>query len=130
MVPSHPQFLVSSEGRYMVSPYWSDMPNGGKRSYGGEPYFGVWSKEDERFIIVYKKKTYKLHRLICEAFNGLPPDEKSVCIHIDENPANNRASNLKWGTQKENLNGANFIAYCRERVGEHSPRIKGRLKIS
>lgn len=31
-VPSIPQLLVSSEGRVMVKPYRSDMPNGGARA--------------------------------------------------------------------------------------------------
>lgn len=87
----------------MVTPYWGEMPHGGFRAYGGQPHFGVWSKMDERFIIVHKGKSYKVAQLVCEAFNGPRPDGM-VCIHIDENPANNRSSNLKWGTQKENLN--------------------------
>jgi hypothetical protein len=49
-------------------------------------------------------------------------------MHLDENAANNRATNVRWGTQKENLNAEGFIAYCRNRVGENSPTIKGRLK--
>lgn len=99
----------------MVAPYRAEMPKGGQRSYGGEPHFGVWSKADQRFIVVYKGKTYKVHRLICEAFNGPAPFEGAVAMHLDENPANNRAGNLKWGTQKENLNAPGFIDYCSHR---------------
>lgn len=110
-VPSEPQFLASSEGRIMVAPYWKSMPHGGVRSYGGEPRFGVWSKVDSRFITVWKGKSFKVHRLVCEAFNGPSPFERAVVMHLDENPANNRADNLKWGTQKENLNAAGFKAY-------------------
>lgn len=47
-------------------------------------------------------------------------------MHLDENAANNRASNICWGTQKENLNAEGFLAYCRGRTGENSPYIKGR----
>ena len=95
----------------MVSPYWSDMPSGGKRSYGGEPTFGIWNKQDGRFIVVYKGKTYKVHQLVCEAFNGAKPFKKAVVMHLDENAANNRPANLQWGTQKENLNADGFIDY-------------------
>lgn len=130
VVPSEPQFLVSSEGRVMVAPYTARMPHGGDRQYGGEPHFGVWSKRDGRFLIIYKGKTYKVHRLVCEAFNGDPPSGMNVCLHIDENAANNRASNLKWGTQKENLNAKSFIAYCEERHGVDSPWIRGRKRTS
>ena len=111
VVPSAPQFLVSSEGRIMVAPYEAPMPHGGLRQYGGEPHFGVWNKQDERFIIIHKGKTYKVHRLVCEAFNGAAPEDANVCMHIDENSANNRPSNLLWGTQKENLNAPAFVEY-------------------
>lgn len=126
VVPSAPQFLVSSEGRIMVAPYLANTPNGGERQYGGEPYFGVWNKQDARFIIVNKGRTYKVASLICEAFNGTKPSPKSVCMHLDENAANNRPSNLAWGTQKENLNAPGFIAYCKARTGDNSPHIKGK----
>ena len=112
VVPSAPQFLVSSEGRIMVAPYEAGMPHGGKRQYGGQPYFGVWNKQDGRFIVVYKGKTFKVHQLVCEAFHGArPPDPASgitVVMHLDENAANNRAENLAWGTQKQNLNAEGF----------------------
>ncbi|MFV1484510.1 MULTISPECIES: HNH endonuclease signature motif containing protein [unclassified Phaeobacter] len=108
---SAPQYLVSSEGRIMVKPYSARMPRGGKRQYGGQPHFGVWNKQDCRFIAVYKGKTFKVHRLVCEAFHGPSPSEKSVVMHLDENPANNRPDNLAWGTQKENLNAPGFKKY-------------------
>lgn len=113
-VPSVPALMASSEGRIMVKPYSAPMPHGGVRQYGGEPRFGVWSKQDERFITVYKGKCYKVHRLVCEAFHGSPPTlngRGAVCMHVDENAANNRADNLKWGTQKENLNAPGFVDY-------------------
>jgi acylphosphatase len=77
------------------------MPRGGTRCYGGQPTFGVWNKQDGRFIIVINGTTYKLHQLIAEAFHGPRPFPDAVVMHVDENAANNRPSNLKWGTQKE-----------------------------
>jgi hypothetical protein len=130
VVPTEPQFLVSSEGRIMISPFWGEMPHGAKRPYGGAPQFGVWSKTDARFIIVYRGKTYKVHRLVCEAFNGQAPNDKPYCLHRDENSANNRADNVYWGDQKENLNATGFVEYCKARTGEDSPFIKGRRKKS
>jgi len=130
VVPSAPWCLASSEGRIMVAPYFSSMPNGGVRQYGGEPSFGVWNKADGRFITVYKGKTYKVHRLVCEAFHGPAPEDAQYCLHDDENAANNRPSNLRWGTQKENLNAPAFIEYCKARTGEDSPWVKGRIAAS
>lgn len=71
-----------------------------------------------------------MHQLVCEAFHGPKPFDKAVVIHLDEDGLNNRAENLKWGTQKENLNAPGFIEYCRGRVGEDSPTIKHQRKKS
>lgn len=118
VVPSAPQFMASSEGRIMVTPYWSEMPKGGSRAYGGEPRFGVWSKQDGRFVIVWKGKTFKVHQLICEAFNGAKPFDGAVVMHLDENAANNRPDNLAWGTQRENLNAPSHSGYLLSPAGE------------
>jgi hypothetical protein len=128
LVPSAPWFMASSEGRIMVVPYEAKTPHGGVRQYGGYPHYGAWNKKDKRFITFHKGKTYKIARLVCEAFNGRPPFDRAVCMHMDENPSNNKASNLSWGTQKENLNAPGFIAYCKSRTGENNPMIKGRKK--
>jgi hypothetical protein len=131
VVPSQPWCLASSDGRIMVIPYIAEMPNGqGFRQYGGKPHFGVWNKQDDRFITVYKGQTYKIARLVCEAFNGAPTSDRKVCMHLDENPANNRPWNLAWGTQKENLNAPHFIEYCKSRTGENSPGFKGRARLA
>lgn len=96
----------------MVIPYLGKMPHGGARHYGGTPHFGVWNKKEGRFIVIYKGKTYKVHRLVCEAFHGPAPDGERwpVVMHVDENAVNNRASNLAWGTQSENLSAPAFKA--------------------
>ena len=43
-----------------------------------------------------------VHRLVCLAFHGLPPDGTEVA-HIDGNSLNNAASNLAWVTHSENV---------------------------
>lgn len=129
IVPSAPWFLASSEGRIMVSPYQARMPNGGKRQYGGQPHFGVWNKQDERFIIIHKGKTYKVARLICEAFHGTPPNDKPVCMHIDENSANNRPDNLSWGSQQENMNAPALTEYRRRKNNKGNPWLDARIAV-
>lgn len=47
-----------------------------------------------------------VHRLVCEAFHGLCPDNKQHCAHWDGNPANNAPDNLRWATVKENSEDA------------------------
>lgn len=111
-IPSLPKRLASSWGRVMVIPYEGTMARGIKRVYGGAPTYGVWEPKQRRFILQIDGKTYKIARLICEAFHGPAPEEKPVCMHLDENSRNNRPENLRWGTQKENLNAPGFLAYC------------------
>jgi hypothetical protein len=96
--------------------------------YGGKPRRGSWAKDQGRYIIQIKGKglTLKVARLVCEAFHGLAPAGKPYVLHADEDARNNRPDNLSWGTQKENLNAPGFLAYCRSRIGEDSPVIKGR----
>jgi hypothetical protein len=48
-----------------------------------------------------KQRNQKIHRLVAEAF--IPnPENKPKVDHIDRNPANNRADNLRWTTSSEN----------------------------
>jgi HNH endonuclease len=123
--PTLPEYLVSSMGRVMRVPHRELLPNGGLRQYGGDPHNGADSGEG-RMTLQFKGKTYKVHRLVCEAFNGPPPKHRNVCMHKDEDYRNNRPTNLKWGSQKENLNAPGFLRYCRGRTGENSPTRKAR----
>lgn len=45
-------------------------------------------------------KLYKIHRLVCAAFWGLPAPGQH-CHHLDGNGTNNRADNLVWVTPHE-----------------------------
>ncbi len=104
--------------------YSNPMPSGGTRLYEGQPTFGIWN--GERFKYNFRGKNVKVARLVCEAFHGPPIPQQPYCLHINENAADNKPENLKWGTQKENLNAVGFIAYCRTRTGDDSPSIKGK----
>ena len=47
-------------------------------------------------------KSFYVHRLVAEAFLD-NSDNYSNVLHLDDNPKNNNVSNLKWGTQSENI---------------------------
>jgi len=49
-----------------------------------------------------KRITRRVHRLVCEAFNGPCPSLKHHVAHGDGNPRNNMHSNLRWATASEN----------------------------
>lgn len=125
MIPSVPGAMASSLGRVMFIPKTGEMPHGGLRQYGGFPTYGAWAKNERRFIWRINGTTYRVARLVCEAFNGAKPFANAVVMHVDENSKNNKPSNLRWGTQKENLNAPGFITYCKSRTGTSSPTIKG-----
>lgn len=62
----------------------------------GKGYVKVWLMKDK------KQKSYRIHRLVAEAF--IPnPDNLPEVNHIDENKMNNNANNLEWCTRKENI---------------------------
>lgn len=130
VIPSLPTHKASSWGRIRSIPFEGTMPHGGVRVYGGKATFGIWHHDTKRFGFAYKGKNYKVARLVCEAFHGPSPFKGARTLHKDENSKNNIPSNLKWGTQKENLNAPGFIAYCKSRVGENNPHVKGRLRKS
>ena len=133
VVPSVPGLMASSLGRVCSEPYFIDMPHGGERSYKLSPTFGCAVRKNGkvlRTIFRFRGRTFKVHRIICEAFHGPPPSQSHVVMHLDEDGGNNVPENLAYGTQTENLNASGFIAYCKSRVGEESPSVKGRRKFA
>ena len=112
-VPSLPEYEASSAGRIRRIPWEGVMPNGGVRIYGGHPWFGTWERVQRRYIMMYRGRTHRVARLICEAFHGPAPLEDLDTMHLDENSHNNRPDNLAWGTRKENLNFPKVKAYHR-----------------
>jgi hypothetical protein len=57
--------------------------------------------------IDYHKVHLSIHRLVAKVY--IPNKDRSVynvVMHLDNDRTNNRVSNLKWGTAKENVNQA------------------------
>lgn len=63
------------------------------------------------------RATVKVHRLVCSAFHGPAPEDKQWVLHGNGNRADNRASNLRWGTPLENS----------QDMEEHGTRLRGEL---
>lgn len=125
MVPSYPDLEVSDEGRVCKLPYEATTGAWGhSRRYVSKPTYGYTMRANKNAARSYRGVHYrslgslKVHQLVCEAFHGPKPTKDSVVIHIDEDAHNNRADNLKWGTQKENLNMPKVKAYHRAAAHE------------
>lgn len=127
-VPSLPGVMASTLGRIKLPPRKAAMPHGGIREYNPKPIYGTITRASKTarhsHMGVYSKffGNIKVHRAVCEAFHGPAPFDGAVVIHLDENAHNNQPKNLKWGTQKENLNMPKYKEYLRSRVGDKSPR--------
>lgn len=93
-IPSLPGVEASSLGRIRV--------------HAGEPTLGYWDKQHGRYVYhtprINSDKTFRVSKVICEAFHGPAPVDKPICLHEAENSRNNQPDNLKWGTNKENQN--------------------------
>lgn len=67
----------------------------------------LYSDKDGYLLIALNKdgakKTFKVHRLVAEAFIPNPHNYPQI-NHKDENVKNNKASNLEWCTAKYNCN--------------------------
>ncbi len=119
-IPSLPAYQASSLGRVMCKPY--KAANG--RTYGGKPHFGI--PHEGRPTLMYKRKNYRISRLVCEAFHGPAPFEGAVAMHADDDHTNNAEGNLQWGTQKQNLNAPKFLEHCRNRRGPDHPVLNNK----
>ncbi len=53
-------------------------------------------------LVSVKRKNYRVHRLVCEAFWGPPPAPGLQVDHIDGTKSNNHFENLEWVTGRVN----------------------------
>lgn len=59
----------------------------------------------EKARLSYPRKEVRVHRIVATSY-CCKPEGKDIVNHIDNNPANNAASNLEWVTQAENIRHA------------------------
>ena len=68
------------------------------------------------------RQQFSVHRLVALTFHGPPPHDKAHVLHSDGDPANNLASNLRWGSPADNH--ADTERHGRRRKGEAHPQAK------
>ena len=71
-----------------------------------------------------KHKRFMIHKLVAKAFVE-NIDNKPEIDHIDGNPLNNMATNLRWCSHRENLN--NPITRQRKRIAAQGNYMTGRF---
>ncbi len=109
-IDSHPRYAVSNEGR-VKNLKTGRVLKPGRHTFGYHLY-GLSTNA--------KSTTFTAHSLVCRAFHGPPPTPKSVVMHLNDDPGDNRADNVKWGSQKDNLSTARNIG----RAGQVSAAVR------
>ena len=105
--------VIGYVGLYEVSDFGQLRSVDGRRLRDGRTYKGRILKQVRaggvrgfRYLSVAlsngEAETLSVHRLVLEAFVGQCPTGMEGC-HNDGNTANNRLSNLRWGTHSANL---------------------------
>lgn len=107
--------IAGYEGIYSISDHGRVFCHGGYHRKCGIKYAGRSGSNNPDgkcwFSVILtdgngKTRTYKVHRLVADAFVPGRTEERNQVNHIDGNPENNVYSNLEWVTQSENLKHA------------------------
>ena len=95
--------LVRTTGEVFIPPHQA-----GRR--GMAPGYWTFGNRSGRYASVkFHGKRYEVHRLVAETFIA-NPDGKPTVDHINRDRYDNRVENLRWSTQKEQVeNSANVL---------------------
>ena len=123
---------ISNFGRVMTRSKKNYLPRiRGLMLRKGSPYLQIKINEGGCHRICY------VHTCVCEAFHGPRPGGLSkggknpafTVSHLDNNPTNNRADNLKWDTVLTNLlNAPNHIVSINRRRKIQGLKLIGRAE--
>lgn len=94
-IEKYPHYYVSNLGRVKSDFYNKETILVPRLEWNGRLFVNLYDRQG-------KMHSTKIHRLVAEAFIPNPLNLPQV-NHKDENPKNNRASNLEWCTAKYNL---------------------------
>lgn len=119
-----PGYRVSSDGRiFSVGHNWRGY---GERELSQLPHTDGYLTV--RLTIGGHRKRFAVHRLVAKQHLPPQPSVAHEVRHLDGNKLNNAASNLAWGTRKENADDRE--AHGRTSRGlRHSLAIKAGLEM-
>lgn len=95
-VPGYSRYEASSDGEIKFLDTDHVTKGGISGSYRRVAVYADGSKER---VLAY------VHDLVCRAFHGVPK-KNEVVLHKDDDKHNCRPSNLKYGTQSQNIKSA------------------------
>ena len=121
-------YQISNLGRVKSLERTVAAKSGSKRTVRERILKPRTDKDDYLLVNLYegsgKRKTFKVHRLVCEAFHDNPKNNPEV-NHINEDKSDNSACNLEWVTAKENCNhgtrNARSAKSLSKPVGQYTP---------
>ena len=90
-MPGHPMYEVSDHGRLRS---W--------KGDGSRPRLMNPSPNRGYLSVLLDRKFRRVHRMVAMAFLGPPPFDRALVRHLNDDPLDNRVSNLAWGNWADN----------------------------
>lgn len=112
-IPSIPGYWAGSGGQIKSSKDRVLKPYVIK---GNTPYLAM------KVMVIDRRQTKLVSRMVCEAFHGEPPSRKHEAAHQNGKSLDNVPTNLKWATSKENIADKKF--HGTYLAGERRPNSK------
>lgn len=113
-IPSHPRYLASDAGEIMCD--LSGIMLQPRLIKDGRYAQVSLLRDDGTYAMA------AVHRLVAEAFHGLPPTPKHEVAHGNGCGTDNRAANLRWATKRENARDK--AKHGTVLTGERNPNAK------
>jgi transposase len=113
-VVGNPSYAVGTDGKVLSQKSGREWRPVAVVPRDGYLFVNIWEKG--------RSRTRGIHRLMLEAFVGVPPEPGMECRHLDGVRSNNVLINLAWGTQQDNADDR--LRHGTVPRGEASPTAK------
>lgn len=106
-IPGYPDYAASDCGRIKSVGRWMSHHRWGTQMWWKEKILRpARARGGYLFVVVGKKRNRFVHSLVCLAWHGPRPFAKAKALHWDDIRTHNAATNLRWGTQSQNVRDA------------------------
>lgn len=113
--------IIGYENKYLISNYGDVKSVNYNNTKIEHNLTKSLSKKGYETVALYnngKRKYFKVHRLVAEAFIPNPTNKLQV-NHIDENKQNNSVNNLEWCDAKYNNNYGKRLDKCKKAINQY-----------